>query len=708
LFLCWAGFDRIDKPQRDIAVAHPWINPLLDYKGYLRKTEELIAANPTDQSLLKTRAIQNCLCGRYAEAIPDLDMFWNAGDRSEWLLTFRAFATANQNREKDAIECRDLYLKGDQDWGNRFAVEVITAAFLGDMATCQRLFADRLAQCRTPGEFRDLAECYALGSAPSVKYPEGNPEFAEEAVKIIKTHLAQHWELFDYVINNVDFIQILDHPDIQQLCRQMNVASVFDRRPDRETRLVCGQRPEDILRQVRELTNDHWRPVTIARYHPDSSHARTTFTADSQIRVLMERPIISDDASDALAVKQASAAVALLRLDAPARVWPLLKDSPDPSVRSYVLHRLPRYGLDAQTLIKQLAAETDAGRRRALIQGLGELAATGLITDTVKPTLISDLLARYSSDPDSGVHGICEWTLRQLGAEQQLVSIQQEFATGAAVGDRRWYLTKTGGETQEDTAISLAIVDANQEFRMGSPLSESGRDSDEQLHRRLISRVYAIGMHEITMAQFQRFRPDHEHDRQYWRVENAPANCISWYAAAEFCNWLSEEEGIPRDQWCYDPDQPFESGMRLRPNYLQLTGYRLPTEAEWEHACRGGTSTARFYGSGEGLLGDYGRYMFPGATLRPNAYGLYGVYGNAWEWCQDAYVRDFQAETALLCDVEQLESLDVVDRKNRVLRGGSFYNTPTNIRCAIRNSTVPEIHGSLLGFRVSRTYPLPP
>ena len=472
-----------------------------------------------------------------------------------------------------------------------------------------------------------------------------------------------------------------------------------------ETRLLRARSPAEIISQLTPLLSDAWRPVAVAVQ---------SVTESPQTLVLLERPLVPETDRDALAIHQATAAVALLRLNAPARVWPLLQDSPDPSVRSYVLHRLPRYGLDAGTLVDQLATETDVGRRRALIQGLGELAATGLIIDAVKPDLISDLLTRYSSDPDPGIHGMCEWTLRKLGASQQLVAIQQEFSTGAAVGDRRWYLTKTGGKTPVDTAISLAIVDASQEFLMGSPLSERGHNFDENLHRRRINRVYAISMHEITVAQLQRFRRNHGFNRQFAEAENAPANVIDWYDAAEFCNWLSKEEGIPQDQWCYDPDQRFASGMRLRANYLQLNGYRLPTEAEWEHACRSGTSTSRFYGSSETLLGDYAWYtttdmsligLVSGFSKRPNGYGLFGMYGEAFEWCQDAKFS-FPVGKEFLSDAEQSQALEV-DGTSRVLRGGSSSGRTTDMRSANRSAGRPDLR-SPYGFRVSRTYPLPP
>src|SRR5262249_55789667 len=120
-----------------------------------------------------------------------------------------------------------------------------------------------------------------------------------------------------------------------------------------------------------------------------------------------------------------------------------------------------------------------------------------------------------------------------------------------------------------------------------------------------------------------------------------PIGGVTWYEAAAYCNWLSKQENLPEDQWCYEAN-PQGKVVRLKERYLSLTGYRLPTEAEWEVACRAGTVTSRHYGQSEELLRYYGWYLqnsgdrtWPVGSKKPNDWGLFEMHGNVWNWCQE-------------------------------------------------------------------------
>src|SRR5207245_2846071 len=141
---------------------------------------------------------------------------------------------------------------------------------------------------------------------------------------------------------------------------------------------------------------------------------------------------------------------------------------------------------------------------------------------------------------------------------------------------------------------------------------------------------------------------------------------------------------IPPDQRCYLPNQAgkYEAGMTMAPNYLQRTGYRLPTEAEWEYACRAGAETTFSFGDAPEVLGKYAWYYVnsfskshPVGLLKPNDLGLYDMHGNAWEWSQDEYKEYVKAEGGkAIADTEDIA--DLAARKNptvRVLRGGSIF-----------------------------------
>ena len=146
---------------------------------------------------------------------------------------------------------------------------------------------------------------------------------------------------------------------------------------------------------------------------------------------------------------------------------------------------------------------------------------------------------------------------------------------------------------------------------------------------------------------------DHAKNDQYSPNPKGPMNNVSWYDAAAYCNWLSRKENLPE---CYEPNErgKYAAGMRIKADALKLSGYRLPTEAEWEYACRSGATTSRYYGSSIDLLERYARYYksldiraSPCGSLLPNDLGLSDMLGNVYEWCQDRYMPYGTSGTAL-------------------------------------------------------------
>ena len=215
------------------------------------------------------------------------------------------------------------------------------------------------------------------------------------------------------------------------------------------------------------------------------------------------------------------------------------------------------------------------------------------------------------------------------------------------------------------------------EFLMGSPAFEDGRGDDETQHKVTLTKPFFMGITEVTQAQF--FRVLRKNPSKF-KAAKHPVEQVTWDEAVEFCARLS--------------DLPAE----------KRTGrvYRLPTEAEWEYACRAGTTTAYSFGNDQGQLSNYGWWKVnsggathPVGLKKPNPWGLYDIHGNVWEWCQDWYGGYFAGKLT--------DPTGPVSGSIRVCRGGSWYGNSGFCRSASRHGYSPGRRDYDLGFRVVRS-----
>jgi formylglycine-generating enzyme required for sulfatase activity len=442
-------------------------------------------------------------------------------------------------------------------------------------------------------------------------------------------------------------------------------------------------------------------------------------------------PDATEEAQDELAKRQANAAVALLRMNHSSPCWALLKQSPDPRLRSYLIQRLSPLGADAETILKQFDSESDPSILAALVLSLGEFGEKDFTHDD-RQALIPKLRESYTTAANPALHSAAEWLLRQqkdeawLNAANQswaddqrqqsarLEETEQELKQGSGDAQARWYVNGQGQ--------TLVVIPGPVEFWMGSPTAEVGRadgpaGKEELRHWRRIGRAFALATKEVTVQQFLRFRKDHAVSRQHAPSDDCPVNMVSWYEAAEYCNWLSEQEGIPPDQWCYEPNSAgrYADGMKMAADYSQRTGYRLPTEAEWEFTCRAGAVTRFSFGESEELLARYAWYQangesksWPVGSLRPNDFGMFDMHGNDWEWCQNPY-KPYGAGEDGKAIADPDDTLAITDGEARVQRGGSTFNDPAAlVRSACRNpwKNGPTFRQGNTGFRPARSLPL--
>ncbi len=225
-------------------------------------------------------------------------------------------------------------------------------------------------------------------------------------------------------------------------------------------------------------------------------------------------------------------------------------------------------------------------------------------------------------------------------------------------------------------------------FMMGSRGAEPQRDPDEHWHEVCVPLAFALGRYPVTFAEYDVFcrttdrRPILD---MGWGRGQRPVINVSWYDAMAYCQWLSEVTGY---------------------------AYRLPSEAEWEYACRAGTTTA--YSCGETI--NEQRAVFqpawyqllqrfkvtktqPVGQYPANPWGFHDMHGNVWEWTGSAYNAHYAGQELNVLPI------DADAKTARVLRGGGWINDSGWLRSAQREHKLPSYFGSHIGFRVARSLP---
>jgi formylglycine-generating enzyme required for sulfatase activity len=352
----------------------------------------------------------------------------------------------------------------------------------------------------------------------------------------------------------------------------------------------------------------------------------------------------------------------------------VLLDWLKPVLRAFLAGALHSALLFALSISAQAADENGGG---VLLQG-GKMSAEGFYEFSFET-------GRNVTYPISASTDMFSWTaLTNLVGRAASISFVDRDASQFP---QRFY--RIGSVTAVPTPITNMVFIPPGTFTMGSSESENGRDTNEGPRTVVtISRGFWIGKYEVTQAEFISLMGSNISVFSY--NVNLPLDYVNWFQATNYCYKLTQTE---------------RAAGRLPPGYT----YRLPTEAEWEYACRAGTTNAVAVGNGTSLSSTQANFdgNFPyggaaqgpyvnltrlGGSYAPNAWGLYDMHGNVWEWCQDLYGP---YPGGLVTDPK-----GATTGSTHVLRGGGFTSLGKGCRSAERDSRAPTYAHTIQGLRV--------
>jgi serine/threonine protein kinase/formylglycine-generating enzyme required for sulfatase activity len=461
---------------------------------------------------------------------------------------------------------------------------------------------------------------------------------------------------------------------------------------------LAGKDSPRLARLASEATSEQYGPLRSALVGLDDSSA----AVEALWGIVRQAPPAGLAPAERIRAgrRRAGAAVTLLHLGETAAAREVLHVRDDPEAATQFIHGLRERGVSADAIYDCLGDGHETDVLYGLLLALGEFRA-----DDLPPFKLADirgrLLAWHRDDPRSAIHGATGWLLRIWGFGRDADRTDLLPIPYDPSGRREWFVERIGDD------YFTFIVFGPGEFVAGSPANEPFRRPNEGQHKVRLTRKFAVCDRELTAGQYARFTaaaglpldPDEPVPSPAY-----PASGVTWAEAVLYCRWLTSTAGLRGDGQCYEDAGPAEQArealLKHAAFHPERPGFRLPTEAEWEYACRAGTTTAYGFGNDRAMLPFYGRQLqdgsTPGGLLRPNRRGLFDMHGNVWEWCHDWFDKH---------PGEAVDPTGPPTGHNRALRGGGWDRGPWHCRSAYRHSPTPDYRGAYMGFRLARTLP---
>ncbi|MGW1259334.1 nSTAND1 domain-containing NTPase [Streptomyces sp. NPDC002513] len=455
----------------------------------------------------------------------------------------------------------------------------------------------------------------------------------------------------------------------------------------------------DLLARLASGGPDHAYAEVVRRLaHSPAVHEAAQAGLRSTLR-LAPPPALTETERVELGRRRAAAACTLLRFSGTDGVLEHFVTAPDPEFATQFAHQAARRGVPADTVVGLLAEAPNAEARYHLLLALGQYRPEEFSTTARFDKAERLVLDLHHGDPSAGVHSAARWLDRRWNHR---VDSAEHTAPYDPTGRRTWFTCTppVGPHLTFSVFRPGALL-------IGSPEDERERSSYEGPRRpTTLTRSFALCTAQVTRGEFEAFMARTGRrglpDISEWSEQpSEPVVAPTWYEAADFGAWLTTEV-IPGST-----PVAFGADVDAHPvTHPDWTGFRLPTEAEWEYACRAGTTTAYSFGTDRRLIDAYawtaansGLKTHEAGILRPNPAGLFDIHGQCWEWCSDWY--------ALYGPAAEPNPPGPRSGDRRVLRGGCWNLGARYARSACRNAHIPSNRNYYITFRLALTIPEP-